>query len=81
MPIALFSLSVSAWEGYDYEQGTSVEISSGNLVRPGQDIEIYDYDHGEYHDVEVQSITGSGSGAVVEVYNYETGEYRTLEME
>ena len=75
------SFSAGAWEGYDYGQNTNVEIGSGNLVRPGQEIEIYDYDHGEYHNVEVQSITGSGSGAEVEVYDYGTGEYRTLEME
>jgi len=81
LSVTLCSFSVSAWDGYDYEQGTSVEIGSGNLVRPGQDIEIYDYGHDEYHDVEVQSITGSGSGAEVEVYDYGTGEYRTLEME
>lgn len=72
---------VYAWDGYDYESGSYVEIDKGNLVRPGQDIEIYDYGTGEYKDVEVQSIRGSGSGAEVEVYDYDKGEYRTLEME
>ncbi len=56
----------NAWDGYDYESGSNVEIDKGNLVRPGQDIEIYDYGSGEYKDVEVQSISGSGSGAEVE---------------
>ncbi|MCZ6804092.1 MAG: DUF5334 family protein [Proteobacteria bacterium] len=74
-------VSVLAWDGYDYESGSYVEIEGGNLVRPGQDIEIYDYGTGEYRDVEVQSITGSGSGAEVEVYDYNTGEYRTLDMD
>lgn len=72
---------VYAWDGYDYESGSYVEIDKGNLVRSGQDIEIYDYGTGEYKDVEVQSIRGSGSGAEVEVYDYDKGEYRTLEME
>lgn len=70
-----------AWDGYDYERGAYVEINKGNLVRPGQDIELYDYSTGQYRDVEVQSIRGSGSGAEVEVYDYGTGQYRTLEME
>jgi len=70
-----------AWDGYDYESGTYVEIEKGNLVRPGREIEVYDYGKGEYRNVEVQSITGTGSGAEVEVYDYETGETRTLEMD
>ena len=70
-----------AWDGYDYESGSYVEIDKGNLVRPGKDIEIYDYGTGEYKDVEVQSIRDSGSGTEVEVYDYDTGEYRTLDMD
>jgi pyruvate/2-oxoglutarate/acetoin dehydrogenase E1 component len=70
-----------AWDGYDYQKGSYVEIEKGNLVRPGKDIEIYNYSTGEYKDVEVQSIHGSGSGAEVEVYDYDTSEYRTLDMD
>lgn len=69
------------WDGYDYDSGTYVEIEKGNLVRPGSEIEIYDYGTGEYRNVEVQSIQGNGSGAEVEVHDYETGETRTLEMD
>ena len=79
--VFLVPLTVNAWDGYDYESGSYVEIEKGNLVRPGQDIEIYDYSTGEYKNVEVQSITGSGSGAEVEVYDYDTGELRTLDMD
>ncbi len=83
--VAFLALTLStiacAWDGYDYESGSNVEIDKGNLVRPGQDIEVYDYDTGDYRDVEVQSIRGSGSGTEVEVYDYDTGEYRTLDME
>ena len=82
LSVFLFSpFRASAWDGYDYEKGSYVEIDKGNLVRPGQDIEIYDYGTGEYINVEVQSITGRGSGAEVEVYDYNTGEYRTLDMD
>ena len=71
-----------AWDGYDYESGGAVEIESGNLVRAGEEIEIYDYATGEYTDVEVESVTASSSGgAEVETYDYQTGEYRTLDMD
>ncbi len=36
----IFSI-VFAWEGYDYETGDYIEIEKGNLVRSGEDIEIY----------------------------------------
>lgn len=70
-----------AWDGYDYDSGSYVEIEEGNLVRPGLDIEVYDYGTGEYKDMEVQSIHSYGSSTEVEVYDYDTGEYRTLDME
>lgn len=79
--IFLVPTFVYAWDGYDYESGSYVEIDKGNLVREGQDIEIYDYSTGEYKDVQVDSVTGGGYGAEVEVYDYDTGEYRTLDMD
>lgn len=79
--IFLSPIASYGWDGYDYDSGSYVEIEGGNLVRSGQDIEIYDYGTGEYNDVEVQSIDSYGSGTEVEVYDYDTGEYRTLEMD
>lgn len=79
--VLLFPLTVLAWDGYDYESGNSVEIESGTYVRPGEDIEVYEYETGKYIDVEVQSMQRYGSSVEVEVYDYETGEYRTFEME
>lgn len=72
---------VMAWDGYDYSNGAYIEIEQGNLVREGKDIEIYDYDTGEYRNVEVQDINRYGGSTEVEVYDYDTGEYRTFEME
>lgn len=66
-----------AWDGYDYEKGAYIEIEKGNLVRSGEDIEIYDYSDGTYKDVEVESVDSDE----VEVYDSDTGEYRTFEME
>ena len=78
--LCISSLSL-AWDGYDWESGSYVEIEDGNLVREGEEIEIYDWETGEYNDVEVESVTTSGSGAEVEVYDWDSGEYRTLDME
>lgn len=82
LAIVMFTpcLSIS-WEGYDYEKGGYIGIDKGNTVRSGNDIEVYDYNTGEYRDVEVQSIERSGSGVEVEVYDHGSGEYRTFEME
>jgi hypothetical protein len=66
-----------AWDGFDYETGNYIEIESGQLVRPGRDIEIYDYGHAGYRTVEVQSV----SDDEVEVYDYSTGEYRAFDMD
>lgn len=75
------TVSVLAWDGYDYEHGTSVEIEKENLVRPGQEIEFFDCDKGEYRYGDVESIQRNGSSVDVEVYDQDTGETRTLEME
>jgi hypothetical protein len=77
----LFASPIFAWDGYDYERGTSVEIEKGNLVRPGQEIEFFDYDKGEYRYGDVESIQRHGSSVEVEVYDHDMGETRTFEME
>ena len=73
----LCTSSAFAWDGFDYDTGSFIEIEQGNLVRTGNDIEIYDYGTGSYKDVEVQSV-GNGE---VEVYDYESGAYRTFDMD
>lgn len=81
LTVGMCSGDALAWSGYDYDRGAHVEIESGNLVRPGEAIEIYDYSDGQYKDVEVHRIDGDGAGAEVEVYDYNSGEYRTLDMD
>lgn len=80
VPLVLSS-PVLAWDGVDSNTGDSVEIEKGNLVRPGRDIQVFDWGSGEYRDVEVQSIQDIGGSVEVEVYDSESGEYRTFEME
>ena len=70
-----------AWEGYDYDSSSYIEIEQGALVREGEEIEYYDYGSGEYKTATVESVQSTGSSAEVEVYDYETGEYKTFEMD
>jgi len=79
----LLSLSTPcfSWEGQNITTGSQVEIESGNLIRDGEEIEVYDYDLGEYRTVEVNDISRFGSTVEVEVTDLETGEEHTLEME
>ncbi|MDP2044879.1 MAG: DUF5334 family protein [Deltaproteobacteria bacterium] len=77
----LFAAPVLAWDGFDHERGISIEIGKGNLVRPGQEIEYFDYDKGEFRYGEVESIKRYGSSVEVEVYDYDQGENRTFEMD
>ena len=81
MKFFIFLLTISstanAWDGYDYNTGSYIEIESGNTVRAGNDIEIYDYNDGSYHDVEVQGFINDD----LEVYDYNTDSYRDLDMD
>jgi len=79
--LLLASYTASAWDGYDYESGSFIEIEKGQLVRTGRDIELFDYGRGEYIDVEVTSIRRTGRNVEIEVIDNETGEERILEMD
>lgn len=75
----IFSLPCMAWDGYDWNKGTFVEIEKGNLVRTGREIEIYDWGDGTYKDVEVLGIHDNGSTVEVEVQDGD--ETRVLDMD
>ena len=83
--IAFFALFISvpsfAWDGYDYEKGSYVEIEKGQLVRSGREIEFYDHGKAEYRSGDVESIRSIGSKVEVEIYDQQSGEQRTFEMD
>jgi len=70
-----------AWDGFDYDTGSVVETERGNLVRPGETIEIYDYGDGSYHDSDVDSIVRHGGAVEIDGYDDNTGDDRTLDMD
>ena len=80
--VVLCSAAYCAWSGYDWENGSFVDIERGSKVRAGREIEIYDYSGGGYKDVEVQSVKrGIGGKTEVEIYDPSDNSYRTLEMD
>lgn len=79
--LLLLSPMAMAWDGYDSDSGSDIEIGGGNLVREGESIEYYDSETGDYHTGSVESVDSTYGGVEVEVYDDETGEYRTFEME
>lgn len=79
--IALSSVPAFAWDGYDYDSGSYVEIEQGQLVREGEEIEYYDYGSSEYRTGEVSEMNSTYGGVEVEIYDYDSGEYRTVEFD
>ena len=70
---------VYSWDGYDYDTDDYIEFDHPFSVKPGNDVEIYDYSDETYHDVYVISVKRNGT-VVIEVFDHDTGNYRTFEM-
>ena len=80
LALAVLALPALAWEGTD-ENGNTVEIDSGNLVRTGDDITYHNDADGNDHEATVNSITRYGGEVVIEVTDDDTGYSHTLTME
>lgn len=83
--IAAFALLATrslatAWDGTNAGTGSSVEIDSGQLVRSGETIEVYDSSEGS-KTYDVDSINRSGGTVEIEATDTATGETTTLEMD
>ena len=75
--LTLLAPNSQAWDGFNHETGSYVDIEKGSLVREGNDIEIYDYGKGEYKTVEVTEFDGDE----VEYLDPDTGETMTIDMD
>jgi len=62
------------WDGYDWNKGEFVEVGKGNLVRTGNDIEVYHWGGAGYQDETVTDISHSGDVTTVDAYGV-THEY------
>lgn len=81
MLVLLSCVPAMAWDGFDSDSGSSVEIEQGNLVRSGQTIEYFDHSTGDYSTGEVIDVTRYGNSVEVEVYDLNSGENRTFDMD
>jgi len=77
----LCSKNIYAWSGFDWSKGSYVEIEKGELVREGEEVEIFDYGDGEYKDIEIDSMNKYGNHVEIEGTDIETGEIRTFDMD
>lgn len=84
MVCLLFPLVAWAWEGFDWESGNFVEIEPGSTVEPGETIEFYDWDDGEYKEGTVMDVRESGIDVEVDILvdeDDEEDEDRTFSMD
>lgn len=76
LAIALvFASTCQAWEGYDGDY--HVEITRGERIRVGSEVEYFNYDTGEYSYGTVEDFDGDE----MEVLDNNTGEYIYFDME
>lgn len=66
-----------AWDGYNLETGEFINIDKDQLIRPGEEIEMFNYSTGEYEYREVDYV----DDYAIETFDYETGEYETFYMD
>ena len=76
----LFAGPVFAWDGTD-ENGNSVTIDDGNLVRVGQSITYHNDADGEDHEATIDSIDANGGSVEIGLTDDDTGYTHTLTME
>lgn len=73
----LFTTQINAWEGYNYETGSYIEVDSYDHQGIGEgEVEYYDYEDGEYHTGYLDMYPG-GTGEITD----EDGNTFEAEME
>ncbi|MBU6338796.1 MAG: DUF5334 domain-containing protein [Rickettsiales bacterium] len=72
--MALFIPKALAWEGFDQENNTIIEIPSGNLVREGLMIEFYENDILHNGKVLTMNEMAAGTELLVEDFNSDKKE-------
>lgn len=71
---------IYAWNGYDDQKLTEVEIETGTIVKGGKTIDFFDYGDNSYHNADIISINRLGSKVFINTYDYNIRQYRTLDM-
>ena len=77
MFLLLVTPAVAEEDGYDYEEGSSVEFDDSD--RSGGNADFFDYGDGKEHDASIEKVD-EGMGET-EVYDYDENEYRTIDTD
>ncbi len=74
------SKSALAWNGYDYDNKTEVEIGPGNLVREGLVIQFYDSKADNYHTAKVLFMDSVAGGTRIQLQDLDVKKERVFIM-
>jgi hypothetical protein len=77
----LHNTAAIAWSGVDYENQTSIDIGSGNLVREGNIIDFYQQKTNELLSGKVISINYFGNATELIIEELNTTKKRTIMMQ
>ena len=77
----LLSNSAFAWSGFDYENQTSIDIGSGNLVREGNIIDFYQQKTNELLSAKVLNISYFGNSTELTLQDINTNQKRVVMMQ
>ena len=69
-----------AWDGYDYENKSDIEINEGNLVREGSVIQFYESKIDNYRTAKVISMDSVAGGVKLQVKDLDSEAERTFIM-
>lgn len=70
-----------AWDGYDYENKTEVEIGPGNLVREGSMIQFYEAKSDQYYTAKINLMESVASGTRIELKDLDNKQTRIFIMQ
>jgi hypothetical protein len=76
----LINYKAIAWSGFDYENNTSIDIGSGNLVREGNIIDFYQQKTNELLSGKVLNINYFGNTTELMIEELHTSKKRVVIM-
>lgn len=77
----LFPAASFAWNGFDAERGSGIEIAEGTLVAQNRTIEIYDDNSGSYKDIIIRVLNVYPAYTEVWAYDTEMRQFRVFQLE
>ncbi len=80
LSLVLNSQNCYAWNGYDYDNKTEVEIGPGNLIREGMVFQFYDSKDDNYHTAKINFMQPNSMGTEIELEDLDTKKKRVFIM-